>query len=245
MIGVPVETHRAAADGFRSSAATHPGTRRPHNEDAWLNRPDLGLWAVADGAGGHEAGAAAARAAVAALETIPAGLTGAELLHQVRLRLGGVHRALGRAAAEIGETAIIASTIVVLVARAGHFACVWAGDSRLYRWQAGHFEQITRDHNLAQEMIDQGQDGFGCAEPNVVTRALGSPADEPGLEKITGVVMAEDRFLLCSDGITKVFADDELAAFLSGADGAERLVAAAFDRGAADNVTAVIVEVEA
>jgi serine/threonine protein phosphatase PrpC len=229
MIGGPIEAHRAAAESFRSSAASHPGTRRAANEDAWLNRPDLGLWAVADGAGGHAAGAAAARAAIGALETIPPGMTGAELLNQVRLRLGGVHRALGRAAAELGETAIMASTIVALVARPGHFACVWAGDSRLYRWQGGHFAPITRDHNLA-------------AERNVITRALGSGADEPGLEKITGVVLAGDRFMLCSDGITKVFTDAELADLVSGAGSAEDLVAAACDRNAPDNVTAVIVD---
>jgi serine/threonine-protein phosphatase Stp1 len=229
MIGGPIDTHHATTEGFRSSAASHPGTRRAFNEDAWLNRPDIGLWAVADGAGGHEAGAAAARAAIAALETIPPGLTGAELLHQVRLRLGGVHRALGRAAAEFGESAIMASTIVVLVARPSHFACVWAGDSRLYRWQGGHFAQITRDHNLASER-------------NVITRALGSPADELGLEKITGVVMPADRFLLCSDGITKVFDDEALAVLVAGAEGAEGLVTAACARGAADNVTAIIVD---
>jgi serine/threonine protein phosphatase PrpC len=232
MIGGPILTYSAAAGGFRSSAASHPGTRRTVNEDAWLNRPDLGLWAVADGAGGHEAGAVAARAAIEALETIPPGLTGAELLNQVRLRLGGVHAALGRAAAELGERVVMASTIVVLVARQGHFACVWAGDSRLYRWQSAQLEQITRDHNLATER-------------NVITRALGSQDDELGLEKITGVVIPGDRFLLCSDGITKVFWDDELAACLARPDGAERLVEAACERGAADNVTAVIVEVEA
>jgi serine/threonine protein phosphatase PrpC len=229
MIGGPIETHEAAAEGFRSSAASHPGTRRAGNEDAWLNRPDLGLWAVADGAGGHEAGAAAARAAIGALETIPPGMTGAELLNQVRLRLGGVHRALGRAAAELGATAIMASTIVALVARPSHFACVWAGDSRLYRWQGGDFAQITRDHNLATER-------------NVITRAIGSPSDEPGLEKITGVVMPADRFLLCSDGITKVFTDAELADLVSGAGSAEDLVAAACERNAADNVTAILVD---
>ncbi|MBW4024268.1 MAG: serine/threonine-protein phosphatase [Proteobacteria bacterium] len=213
--------------------------RRAVNEDAWLNRPDLGLWAVADGAGGHEAGAVAARAAVEALATIPPGLTGAELLHQLRLRLGGVHRALGRAAADLGEAAIMASTIVALVARQGHFACVWAGDSRLYRWQNGHFAQITRDHSLIADRQERGLRDDGSVERNVITRALGSPADEPGLEKITGIVMPGDRFLLCSDGITKVFGDDELAAFLA-AD-AESLVAAACARGAADNVTAIIV----
>ena len=231
MTGAPIRTHRAAAEGFRSAAASHPGTRRLTNEDAWLNRPDIGLWAVADGAGGHEAGAAAAHTAIGALETIPPGLTGAELLNQLRLRLAGVHQALGRAAAELGDDAIMASTIVALVARQSHFACVWAGDSRLYRLQNGHFEQITRDHSLLEAR-------------NVITRALGSGAGEPGLEKITGPVLPEDRFLLCSDGIPKVFSDDDLAGLLAQPeDPATCLIELACDRGAPDNVTAIVVQV--
>lgn len=246
MIGGPIETHVAAGCGFRSSAATHPGARRPVNEDAWLNRPDIGLWAVADGAGGHEAGAAAARAAISALDDIASQLTGGELLAEVRRRLGCVHEALRHAAAERGADVMMATTIVALIARQGHFACVWAGDSRLYRWQGAQFEQMTRDHNLVQEMIDRGEDGSTCVEPNVITRALGSPMAEPGLEKVTGAVMPADRFLLCSDGVTKVFTDDALAVLLgegTGETGAERIVAAACARGAGDNVTAVVVEI--
>jgi serine/threonine-protein phosphatase Stp1 len=96
-----------ATDGwfgrFRCTTATHPGVRRANNEDALLSRPDLGLWAVADGAGGHSRGQAAARAVVAALDAIPAELTGAEMLTQVRLRLLGAHRALCDEAVRTGH----------------------------------------------------------------------------------------------------------------------------------------------
>lgn len=120
------------AGHVRSSAATHPGTRRTVNEDAVLDRPDLGLWAIADGAGGHSRGESAARAVVAALDAIPPGLKAAEMLIQVRLRLAAVHDALLDEASRLGEAAMVASTIVVLVARGDHFACLWAGDSRAY-----------------------------------------------------------------------------------------------------------------
>ena len=240
MLGGPILAHHAGHGRFRSAAATHPGTRRARNEDAWLNRPELGLWAVADGAGGHQAGEAASRTAIEALEAIPPGLTGAELLAQLRLRLAGVHSALGRAAGELGAHAVMASTIVALLTRDEHFACIWAGDSRLYRARDGALSQITRDHNLAQETAD------AClpAERNIVTRALGSGAEEAGFEKITGALAPGDRFLLCSDGITKALSDAELATLLLARDArdlARSIVQAALDRDATDNLTAITV----
>jgi serine/threonine protein phosphatase PrpC len=249
MLGDPISGQAASAGRFRSAAATHPGTRRTQNEDAWLNRPDLGLWAVADGAGGHQAGAKAARAAVEALHAIPATLTGAELLAQVRLRLLGVHAALGRAAVAMGENAITASTIVALIARGAHFACIWAGDSRLYRTRDGRLEQVTRDHNLLQELLDSGEATAELhPERHVITRALGSGAQEPGLEKITGALLPGDRFLLCSDGINKTLQDDELATLLLERDAtsaAEAIVRAALAREATDNLTAIAINVDA
>jgi serine/threonine protein phosphatase PrpC len=244
---VPITGSAASSGRFRSAAATHPGTRRPDNQDAWLNRPDLGLWAVADGAGGHHDGAAAARAAIEALDAIPATLTGAELLAQVRMRLLGVHAALARAASAMDENALTASTIVALIARGEHFACIWAGDSRLYRAQDGRFEQVTRDHNLLQELLDGG-DAMASSHPecHVITRALGSGAEEPGLEKVTGALLPGDRFLLCSDGVSKALRDAELAALLVDAQPtitAEAIVRAALSREATDNLTAIAVEI--
>ena len=161
---------------FHSSAATDPGGRA-HNEDALLDRPDLGLWAVADGAGGHAHGAAASAAVVAALDSIPPGLTAAEMLAQVRLRLGSVHAALLAEAGARGEGCVMASTVVVLIARGTHFACLWAGDSRLYRLRDGTLDQLTRDHSLVQELVDEGRlteaEADTHPQRNVITRAIG------------------------------------------------------------------------
>ena len=85
--------------GLASDAATHPGAVRKQNEDSLVHRPDLGLWAVADGAGGHGAGDVASQAVAAALEAIPPGLSAAEILAQARLRLAGVHAELQAQAA--------------------------------------------------------------------------------------------------------------------------------------------------
>jgi serine/threonine-protein phosphatase Stp1 len=230
---------------FPSSATTDPGGRA-HNEDAFLNRPDLGLWAVADGAGGHVNGAAASGAVVAALAAIPPGLNAAEILAQVRLRLGAVHLALLAAAAEQGDGCVMATTVVVLIARGAHFACLWAGDSRAYRSHVGMLNQITSDHSLVQQLLEAGSlteaEADAHPERNVITRAVGGGPDELQLDKVSGRLTAGDRFLLCSDGLCKGLAPAELAGlFLSGLP-AESMVAAALERAPSDNVTAVIVE---
>jgi serine/threonine protein phosphatase Stp1 len=231
---------------FRSSAATDPGGRA-YNEDAALDRPDLGLWAVADGAGGHAFGAAASAAVVAALETIPPRLTAAEMLAQVRLRLASVHAALLTAAAAQGEGCVMASTVVVLIARGAHFACLWAGDSRVYRLRDGTLDQLTHDHSLVQELVDEGRLTEAAADThpqrNVITRAIGGGEAALSLDKMTGRLRAGDRFLLCSDGVCKTLPAAELAELVSAGVPAGPLVAAVLGRSPSDNVTAVVVEV--
>jgi serine/threonine protein phosphatase PrpC len=234
-----------SAERFRASAITDPGGRA-QNEDAYLSRSDLGLWAVADGAGGHASGATASRAVVTALETIPPGLTAAEMLAQVRLRLGSVHASLLAEAAENAK--IIASTVVVLIARGEHFACLWAGDSRAYRLRNDMLDQLTSDHSLVQSLVEDGAiteaEAERHPEANVITRAVGDGSDELGLDKVAGDILAGDRFLLCSDGLHKALPAPELARLLAEDAAAAPLVAAALGRGSSDNVTAVVVEVE-
>jgi len=233
---------------LRSWASTHPGAKRSRNEDTCVNRPDLGLWAVADGAGGHEDGALASALIAEALEGIGAELSAGELLGTVRSRVDGVHAGLLAEAARRGPDVVIASTIVVLILRGGHFACLWAGDSRAYRLRAGALRRITHDHSLVQELVDSGQlapeQAEGHPRSNVVTRAVGA-GEAVVLDKATDQFCRGDRFLLCSDGLTKTLPESEIAALL-GTDGAEiadDLVAAAVARQASDNVTAVALEI--
>src|SRR5690349_18106777 len=134
------------AERFMSWAATHVGTVRTRNEDAFADRPDLGLWAVADGAGGHARGDVASRMVVEALESIPPGLDAAELLGEVRQRVGEAHEALQSFQGD-GARGLSATTVVVLIARADHYACLWAGDSRAYLLRDGRMTQITCDHS--------------------------------------------------------------------------------------------------
>ena len=235
-----------------SWAMTHPGMKRDHNEDALVNRPDLGLWAVADGAGGHSAGEVASGKIAEALEAIPPGLSASELLAEVRLRIAATHEELREEAARRGENVMIASTIVVMMARNDHFACVWAGDSRAYLLRGGELQQITRDHSLVQEIVDAGlvrpEDAESHPRANVITRAVGATMDNAfEMDKISDRLLPGDRFLLCSDGLCKTLPAHQIATLLAANDGVpppEALIAAALAANASDNVTAVTVEVK-
>lgn len=235
---------------FRACAVSHPGTQRDHNEDRFVDRSDLGIWAVADGAGGHEAGEVASEMIANALRTIPDALTAEETLSQVRLRVAATHAALREYAARKGENVLVASTVVILIARQGHFACLWAGDSRAYLLRDGMLQQITRDHSLVQELVDAGElapsEAEGHPHANVITRAVGDDAEMMELDKTTGSLTGGDRFLLCSDGLSKALNDATLAEILCAnapEPAARKLIAAALAHHASDNITAIVMEV--
>jgi len=234
---------------FQHWATTHVGAVRKHNEDNLLCRPELGLFAVADGAGGHDSGEVASGLIVAELGRLPAGLTAAELLSEVRLTLGAVHQVLREEAARRGPGKIIASTFVSLLLRGGQFVCLWAGDSRAYLWRAGALRQLSRDHSLVQELVDAGHLSPEQAEAhphaNIITRAVGAEAEALQLDKVTGPAEPGDRFLLCSDGLCKTLSDADIAAMLAASletDVTGRLIAAALAHGVNDNVTAIVIE---
>jgi len=234
-----------AAVRWTASAASHPGTVRTRNEDAFINRSDIGLWAVADGAGGHEAGDIASAAVVAALAAIPTGLSAGEVLAQVRLRLGEAHADLQRRAqSKTSSSPGPASTVVVLMVHGDHFACLWAGDSRAYLMRDGTLRQVTRDHSLVQEMVDAGMLAPGEAEShaqaNVITRAVGSE-EALQLDKVSGRLQADDILLLCTDGLFKALPEAEISALLTAGNKAESLLECALKTHARDNVTLLTV----
>jgi type VI secretion system ImpM family protein len=225
---------------------THVGTVRSRNEDAFVDRGDIGLWAVADGAGGHGDGNLASSAVAAALSGMPAGLAAAEVLAQVRLRLAGAHAELQRLAAERANGDVIVTTVVVLMARGDHFACLWAGDSRAYLLRAGTLCQMTHDHSLVQELVAAGalapQDAESHPQANVITRAVGS--EEPlQLDKVAGTLLPGDAILLCTDGLFKALREPEIAGVLAAGGEPEELLDMALKAGARDNVTIVVVKV--
>jgi protein phosphatase/serine/threonine-protein phosphatase Stp1 len=203
---------------------------------------------VADGAGGHSAGEVASGMIADALKAIPAGLRAAQLLAQVRLAIERTHAALREEAVRRGPDVMVASTVVVMLARAQHFACLWAGDSRAYLLRGGTLRQLTRDHSLVQDLLEAGAIGPDEAEnhprSNVITRAVGAELDEFTLEKVSDRLVAGDRFLLCSDGLCKTLSNGEMANLLGSVDTvpAQALIDAALALNVSDNVTAVAVE---
>ncbi len=183
-----------------------------------------------------------------ALKAVPAGLRAAELLAEVRLAIERTHAALREEAERRGPDVMIASTVVVLLARRQHFACLWAGNSRAYLLRGGTLRQLTRDHSLVQDLLDAGAIGPDEVEnhprSNVITRAVGAELDEFGLDKVSDRLVAGDRFLLCSDGLCKTVSNGEMANLLGSVDGVppQALIDAALALNASDNVTAVAVE---
>jgi serine/threonine-protein phosphatase Stp1 len=230
---------------IHDASLSHEGKVRRVNEDAILANPRDGLWAVADGMGGHANGQWAAQTIVAAL-----GQSAAEGDFEARAQ--AVSNALHAANAQIWEQgqsvgASMGSTVAALLLQGARFVVFWAGDSRCYLLRGGAIYRLTTDHSQVQELVNAGQLTPEEAESHpmahVLSRAVGvQPKVE--VEAVTDEAMAGDVFLLCSDGLTRLAPDTELAAVLSGASPAaavERLVALGLERGAPDNVSVVVV----
>src|SRR5262249_25242889 len=155
-----------------------------------------------------------------------------------RERVRQVNELLDRAAARSINGVRSGSTIVALLARGNRCAVLWAGDSRLYRWRSGRLHRLTRDHNLAE------LEGATGGDVHAVTRAVGGESTLT-LDLHRDSVRLGDRYLLCSDGLTRAVPDGQIRAWLEHADigGAVKgLIRATLDAGAPDNVTVLIVE---
>jgi serine/threonine protein phosphatase PrpC len=232
----------------RSAARTHVGTVRRRNEDAVLERVEIGLWAVADGAGGHQRGDYASSRIIAALRHVNPALSGPSLVEEVKGSLAEVNHEVRAKAATIGSNALIGSTVAVLLIWDEQSCCLWAGDSRLYRMRAGRLHQLSRDQSHVQDLVDRGEilPEAAAAHPmsNIVTNLIGA-FDQLVLEERRDRLQPGDILLLCSDGLSSALRDAEMAHILTGsplAAAADRLIEQALDQGARDNVSAVVVE---
>jgi protein phosphatase len=230
---------------WQTAFDTHPGTRRKTNEDAVLACPDLRLWAVADGMGGHAAGDVASQSIAEALATVTPRLSLAEMVDQVDDVLCSVNHQLRDHAQAHCRGRTVGSTVVTMLARDGVGVVLWAGDSRLYRLRDRALVQITRDHNPISELLDDGvitEQTAGAQETNVVTRAVGGHG-QLFLDVAVFDIRLGDTFLLCSDGLYREL-DHEKICDLLGADDvrhcAAQLMAETLARGARDNISVVV-----
>jgi serine/threonine protein phosphatase PrpC len=232
-----------------SSGCTDVGAVRELNEDAFLSRPDLGLWVVADGMGGHFAGDVASQMIVTQLDQLEPPDSLSKLVEAVEARLVDINTELRDYAAR-EETHTIGSTVAALLARGRHGVCLWAGDSRLYRYREGELEQITQDHALVEELVERGvltrDQAVDHPHANLVTRAVGA-ADQLYVDVEIFELREGDLFMLCSDGLEKELGDTEISEVIAGCDGEQAshaLMEHALAHGARDNVTVVTVHIQ-
>jgi type VI secretion system protein ImpM len=229
---------------WRSSSATSTGNVRGHNEDALLERPDVGLWVVADGMGGHNAGDVASNMIVQSLTKVVRRSSPSAQLDEVEDRLREVNRDLYQASVE-SQAGMSGSTIVALLALERYCLSIWAGDSRVYRSRDGSLEQITRDHSEAQEMRDGGLgDSPEALTSNVITRAVGG-SQELFLDIELRELRNHDRYLLCSDGLYRELSDADMVHHLTGNDpegACKALMRQALGGACSDNVSVIVVQ---
>lgn len=232
---------------YRFAAKTHSGRVRKLNEDAILALGDEQIWVVSDGMGGHEAGDYASRVVVDSIAILPPGLAPHEKMPAVRNALQQAHAVI-KAEADSRHTTI-GATVVAFFLSDGHFGALWAGDSRLYRLRDGECQMLTSDHSLVGALVETGQLTWDEAEhhpqSNAITRAVGV-GDILELDKIRGEVETGDRFLLCSDGLSKYLTIDGVGRAMNGVPietVADDLVQIALDGGGADNISVIVVDV--
>ncbi|MDR6934909.1 serine/threonine-protein phosphatase [Luteibacter sp. 3190] len=232
---------------FRSAGRTETGHVRRHNEDAILDAPELGLWAVADGLGGHAAGDVASRLVVDRLRALPMVDDVADRIDAIEDELLRVNHALRRMAAERHVDAI-ASTVVILVHTRDAMLCGWVGDSRAYCFENDRLRLLTRDHVHG----DRGDETrFGAhpahAAAGVLTRAVGAEdrlyVDWKIVPRRRGM-----SFVLCSDGINKELGDADIEACCRRHARPDAVVGELMDgalaRAGRDNVSAVVVRLD-
>jgi serine/threonine protein phosphatase PrpC len=216
---------------------------REVNEDACLDLAENGIWAVADGMGGHDAGDVASRAVIAALSCVSPNARPSVFIAHIEECLSKVNRDLYDRSVDTAA-GICGTTVAVLAAFHAYVACLWAGDSRIYCRHGNSLELITRDHSKVREAIDGGRFGSTGVLPaaNIITRAVGGTADL-FLDVELREIRNGDTYLICTDGLYRALSDADLTAHLCKEPRAacDALIAQALQGPCDDNATAVTV----
>ncbi|MCF6324983.1 MAG: protein phosphatase 2C domain-containing protein [Gammaproteobacteria bacterium] len=233
---------------WSSAAATDPGTVRAINEDAIFSNPEIGLWAVADGMGGHEAGDVASNMIAESLNQIGEQTQIDDFISTIENSIKDVNCCLLEYSHTQHEGRVIGSTVAVLFIMEQTGVCLWAGDSRLYRFRNSELKQMTTDHSHVSELLRDGlispEEAENHPEANVITRAVGT-YEHLQLDVEVFDARVGDAFLLCSDGLYNAVEHEKIRSCLLNehvTDSADCLIEAALHNNAADNVSVVVVK---
>jgi len=240
----------AANLSWSSFGITNVGRVRRHNEDSLLERPDIGLWAVADGMGGHAAGDVASQMIVSSLGQLNGGEALTRYIDEIDDRLGEVNQQLIKKANESTRRVTIGSTVVIMLAYDRYCVYIWAGDSRLYRLRDRQLRQMTTDHSQVELYVEKGlitrEQASTHPHSHMITRAVGA-TDDLFLDMDIQEMAQEDRYVLCSDGLPRHVTDFEIEDILSegtSEESCQTLIDLTLERGAGDNVTAIVVDIK-
>jgi serine/threonine protein phosphatase PrpC len=228
---------------YVSEGATDTGRVRPANQDAFAQLGAAGVWAVADGMGGYRDGDVASRMVCDALQTLQGAGSLEATIDDIRQRMTEVNQRLHQASIREHDPVISGSTVAIFLVQRTACAVVWAGDSRVYRLRHGRLSQLTTDHTWAAELNLQNPNEEA---DHAITRAVGGE-DTLLLDVRRDRVRLGDRYLLCSDGLTRELPDTQIAELMGGEDVqkcAKALIDATLQAGARDNVTVVIIEAQ-
>lgn len=227
------------------SCLSHPGLVRDNNEDSYLSLPQLGLWAVSDGMGGHDNGEVASAIALTSLRRAIAAGTGlAGAIQQSHQDI----QAEARGHAHSGN---MGATIVAAKMAAGCCQIAWVGDSRAYLWRSG-LRRLTKDHSAVQMLLDQGliDEWQALDHPyrSVITQALGGAENAAlNVDSVETKFAKGDILLLCSDGLNSEVPDGKIDGILAKdttlEEKAQELVDAALANGGKDNVTVILLAI--
>ena len=233
---------------FATTSITHPGLIRSANEDSFYAKEAAGVWVVADGMGGHANGQWASTAVVGAVGE--AQMT-EDFDHDVMALTGAIQQANAVIyATSRRQGAAMGSTAAALYLNGARFACIWAGDSRIYLLRDGVLHRMTRDHTQVEEMVERGlltpEEAARHPMSHVLSRAVGVQ-ESLDLDAVSDYAAPRDVFLLCSDGLSGVVSEaeirDRLTSFPASA-ACNRLLELVLARGAPDNVTMIAVACE-
>lgn len=232
----------------RYTARTHRGNVRAVNEDSVLALPDVGVWLVSDGMGGHQGGQFSSQTVADSVAMLVPDTSGGLHAGDVVKAINSAHDIIKREAERIGVQ-VMGATVVALVLTDDRYVGLWSGDSRLYRFRGNVLDMLSTDHSAVADLVLAGTMTWDEADvspfSNQITQAVGV-GDDPGLEAVEGAVQSGDRFLLCSDGLTKYANSETVREVMADASierVGEKLLGIALDGGGDDNISVVVVDI--